>query len=180
MLIGVLSASLILGGALVVGATNKDDNQTISQKSNEAKQMISVKEAKEIALSKAEGYVEDIELEREHGKDFYEVEIENGDKDFDVHIDAYTGTVLAIEEDDDQDDDWVGENQSSKQTFITEQEAVRIAEKAANGTVIEMDLDEDDDRFIYEVELKTKHGKAEMDIDATTGEVLEMEYDDLD
>ncbi|WP_278309206.1 PepSY domain-containing protein [Oceanobacillus zhaokaii] len=44
---------------------------------------------------------------------------------------------------DDRDD----KNLSTKQNFLSEQEAIEIAEKAVNGTVTEIDFDEDDNHM---------------------------------
>lgn len=176
MVIGVLATGLVFGGALAVGATNND--KVTSQKVTENKEMISVEKAKEIVLTKAEGYVESLELESYKDNYYYDVEIE-GKKDYDIINNAYTGEVLSVEEEnDDNDDDRDEASRSSNQKLISEQEAISIAEKLVNGTMIEIELDEDDNRFIYELELKTSQGEAEVEIDAVTGEVLESELDD--
>lgn len=68
---------------------------------------VSVEEAKHIATSKVEGEVEDVELEERDGAHVYKVEIESGDQDVDVFIQAYTGDILYVtyEDDDVEDDD---------------------------------------------------------------------------
>jgi len=178
LMIGVLSAGLILGGALAVGATNKDKQDSTAQKVSDMKEMITIEEAKQIALGKADGVVEGIELDQHKGNHYYEVEIENERKDFDIYIDAYTGEVLSVEEDDDNDDD--RDQVVSDQSLITHQKAIEIAEKAVNGKVTEINLDEDDNQYHYELELKTNKGEAEVELDAVTGKVLELEIDDLE
>ena len=44
--------------------------------------------------------------------------------------------------------------------------------------MVEIELDEDDGFFQYDVELRTDRGEAEVEIDAITGNVLEVELDD--
>ena len=44
--------------------------------------------------------------------------------------------------------------------------------------MVEIELDEDDGLLKYEVELRTDRGEAEVEIDALTGNVLEVELDD--
>jgi len=44
--------------------------------------------------------------------------------------------------------------------------------------MIEISKDEDDGFIKYEVELKTDRGEAKVEIDASTGKVLEVEWDD--
>ncbi|MHA2273972.1 MAG: PepSY domain-containing protein [Candidatus Hodarchaeales archaeon] len=67
---------------------------------------------------------------------------------------------------------------------ISEDEAKRIAEEYLGGTAISVDLEREDDDFfgggqlIYEVVVETADGLFEVEIDANTGEVLEVERDD--
>jgi uncharacterized membrane protein YkoI len=65
------------------------------------KAIISLEEAKKIALGAFSGEIEDIELDKEDGRLIYEVEIERGDKEAKIEIDAYTGEVIIIEIDED-------------------------------------------------------------------------------
>jgi uncharacterized membrane protein YkoI len=44
--------------------------------------------------------------------------------------------------------------------------------------VIEITKDEDDGFIKYEIELKTDRGEAEVEIHASTGKVLDVEWDD--
>lgn len=56
---------------------------------------------------------------------------------------------------------------------------LEIAEKDAGGRVIEVDLDRDDGRYLYELELITPDGRLlEMEIDGANGRVLEREFED--
>ena len=58
-------------------------------------------------------------------------------------------------------------------------EILRVAETARPGRVIELELDRDDGRWIYELELLSPDGRLyEMEIDAATGAVLEIERED--
>ncbi|MEH7123603.1 PepSY domain-containing protein [Bacillus sp. JJ1773] len=175
-MIGVVSAAVILGGAVAAGAAKNDNPKAEMQNTNE--KIITHEEAIKIALTKAEGYVESVELENKSGKRYFEVEIENKDKEFEIRIDAITGDVLSVKEDlDDDDDDFEKTAKSTSNNFISIQKAIEIAEKEVNGKVIEINRDEDDNQLIYEVELKTSKGEAEVEIDAVTGKVLDVEID---
>ena len=44
--------------------------------------------------------------------------------------------------------------------------------------MVEIEKDHDDGLLKYEVELRTDRGEAEVDIDASTGKVLKVEFDD--
>ena len=80
-------------------------------------------------------------------------------------------TQLTVMSDDD-------DNFSNYKNVISQDDAIAIAEKAANGKVVEIELDEDDGFLKYDVELRTDRGEAEVEIDASTGNVLEVELDD--
>ena len=172
MIIGTLSAVFVLGGAFAVGASNNDDGTKVEAKANNTKTILGYDEVKKIALQKVDGVVEEIELEREANTAVYEVDIEKDDIDYDLHIDAYSGEVYSVDRDDDDDD-----NFSNYKNVISQADAIAIAEKAANGKVVEIELDEDDGLLKYEVELRTDRGEAEVEIDASTGNVLEVELD---
>lgn len=185
---GLVAAGVLLGGTSIVGASMNESQEPVVinetkqsdvekiKNTEEAHRFISVDEAKEIALSEHDGYVEDIELETDDGYAYYEVEIENGEEDYDIYIEAYTGEVLSVDGD---EDDFEYENKNKAlENIISAEQAKQIALDTFGGKVVELDLDEDDGRYEYEIELKTKHGEAEMTIDAVTGDILEQELDD--
>ena len=60
-------------------------------------------------------------------------------------------------------------------------EILEAAETARPGRVIELELEHDDGRWIYELELVTPEGRLyEMEIDAATGTVLDLEREEDD
>ena len=179
MVIGTLSAALVFGGAFAVGASNNDDASKVDAKANNTKTFLSLDEVKKIALQEVNGVVEEIELENESNKAVYEVDIEKDDIDYDLYIDAYSGEIYSVDRDDhNNDDDIDDDNLSNNKNTISQADATAIAEKAVNGKVIEIEKDEDDGLIKYEVELNTDRGEAEVEIDASTGKVLDVEWDD--
>ncbi len=55
----------------------------------------------------------------------------------------------------------------------------QIAQTAVPGEIIEVELDRDDGRLIYEVDILTSTGRLrQVEIDARTGEVLDVEDED--
>lgn len=181
ILMGTLGAAIIFGGAFAVGAVDNDKINPANTGGSNEKAMLSLEEVEKIALKEVEGVVESIELERESGREVYDVDMEKGhDDDYDIHIDAYTGEVYSVDRDDNHDDDRddqeIASNSNAK--LISQDEAVTIAEKKVNGKMVEIDLDEDDGQRVYEVELRTDKGEAEVDIDATNGTIIKVEWDD--
>lgn len=59
------------------------------------------------------------------------------------------------------------------------QEATRIVlTRFPNARILEMELDTEDGRLVYEVELVTAEGqKKELHVNATTGRIEKMEHD---
>lgn len=174
-----LAGALLLGGAVAAGAADTNGKGSTGSKKEAVQDMITVEEAKKIALSEAEGRVESIELERANGNQYYEIDIEDGKEDYDIKINALDGKVISInkERDDDDDNDQSGKEVNGE-NIISEQKAIELAEKEVNGTMKEIEKDEDDGQILYEVELKTNKGEADVDIDAVTGKVLKVELDD--
>ena len=70
------------------------------------------------------------------------------------------------------------DKRNQQKTVIDADEAVQIALKEFSGTVESVELDEDDHRLIYEVEIEAGDEEAEVEIDAYTGEVLVIDIDD--
>ena len=176
LLIGTLGAALVFGGAFAVSATNNDDVSK-TNKTKVEKTFLSTDEVEKIALKEVAGIVEEIELEKQAGKSVYEVDIEKDNIDYTLHIDAYSGEIYTIDSDNDDDNNH-SHNGQNNQNIISQADAIAIAEKAVNGKVVEIEKDEDDGLIKYEVELKTDRGEAEVEIDASTGKVLEVELDD--
>lgn len=176
----VAVAGLIVGGATFVGASDdaseaevKTDSQVIEMENNrETKEMLSVEKVKEIALSKYDGHIEHIELDHDDGLTYYEVEIKDGDAEYELAVEAFTGEIFTVEIDD---------NELMRNTLdevISYEAAEKIAVEHFGGNVIDIELDEDDGYYEYEMELMTEHGEVELTIDAVTGEIIESELDD--
>ncbi|WP_085992800.1 PepSY domain-containing protein [Oceanobacillus senegalensis] len=186
LITGIVSAGIILGGTTIVGASMNGNNEVImkdeAMKSEEAvktkdvasKYFLSVEKAKEIALSEQDGHIDSIDLENEDGYSYYEVEIENRDADYEMYIEAFTGEVLKVDSDDNDNH----EENKALENIISVEEAKEIAIDKFSGKVMKIELDEDDNRYEYDIELKTKDGKVEMTIDAVTEDILELEIED--
>lgn len=201
--IGSLSAAVLLGGSAVAASGNVNGQsvqttpasttQSVTQNQNSTGKMLNASQAKALALKAADGKVDDVDLERRNGQTFYEVEIDRkGKNDVVVRLDAYTGKILAVvdDEDYDDDDDYQGSatgntsnNSATKQVKLTASQASNIALKqVTGGKVTKVELDHDDGRYVYEIELRTAQGEADVDIDANTGKVLsfDQDFDDQD
>ena len=103
LLIGSITAALILGGTFAVGAS---ELPIFDLKTNKLvkyeKEYIPEELAKTIALNEVNGTVENVEIEKENGHFYYEVEIDKDNIDYDVFVEAYTGKIayIRVENDD--------------------------------------------------------------------------------
>jgi uncharacterized membrane protein YkoI len=197
----VLSAALLSVVAIGAGAA------TTGFAAVSADGRIGADKAKQLAAQAAGGQAYSAELEKERGIVYYDVDVRKDRKEYDVHIDAYTGKTLKMERDDRDDDDWddndwdddrrisggtpsaspsasaspsIFPSPSAGKPDISREQAARIAAERVDGTVIRSKLDKDDGVLHYEIELKTKRGEAEVDVHAHTGKILSVDYDDDD
>lgn len=65
----------------------------------------------------------------------------------------------------------------NKKTVIDAKEAIDIALNEFSGTVTDLELEKEDGRLIYEIEIKAGREEAEIEIDAYTGEILVIDID---
>lgn len=150
---------------------------------------IGAERAKEIALKDA-GAAADARflrasLDWEDGKAVYDVEFCAGKSEYDYEIDAVTGAIL--EKDRDVDDfDWdrhddyhiYGDSDKAPAGLIPADKAREIAlGKLPGGTVVKCELDYDDGRWEYELELRSGYTEYDCEIDAQTGAILKWEKD---
>ena len=181
LVIGSIAAALMISGGIGINALADDDNLKLSKTQTE--KLIGFEKAKQVALNEANGTIESIDLEKNNGKTFYEVDIDGEkSKEFEIRVDAYNAKILNVREDndDEDDDDGVQDKVATNTKLITEEKAIEIAQKQIEGTLLEIELDSDDGHYEYELELRTANGKAEFTIDASTGEILESELDNDD
>ncbi|WP_438349465.1 PepSY domain-containing protein [Paenibacillus sp. FA6] len=178
---GALLAIIAIGGVYGVGSVQAAKSSTSN---STQKQVIGIEMAEQKALAVAKGQVESIELKKKNNQVYYEVEIDQGQKDVDVLIEAYTGKSLGVRNDNDDDDDddykYTDATSTVSDSTIGVSKASAVAVNYLKGTVIEVDLDRDDGRLVYEVELKTTEGTAEVKVDAKTAEIISVEKDSDD
>ncbi len=88
-------------------------------------------------------------------------------------------TTIEKQQGTDQRNSKVEEKQpTKKRAIISKEEAIRIALEQFSGTVDDVDLEEENGRLVYEIEIERGDLEADIEIDAYTGEVIVMEIDD--
>ncbi len=127
------------------------------------------------------GTITEWKLDEEDGFLVYKAEIKNKQQEIEVYVDAITGDMWqTVDHDDDDDHDDDNDDQwKNQQVKISVEQAKKIALAKVNGNIKSIKLDEDDNHYVYEVEVKTAKGEeVDLEISATTGAVLDVDWDD--
>jgi len=150
MLIGGLSVLVLFGGAAAVGAS-KSGTQADDTIHADGKNNSTIVESQNLPeISPGQ----EIELETEHGKTFYKVETD--------------------------DDSNNSSTQNANSTSISIDEASKIALNKVNGTITEVEKEMEHGRLEYKFEIHSNRGEADVWVDAQTGEVTRVKFDDDD
>ena len=97
----VKQSSTAVSPASTKTADSKSGNQAVSNKD-----LIGSDKAIEATLAVVSGTVEGFELETDDGFAYYEIEIKDGRSEHDVDVNAKDGSILKVDSDFDDDDDW--------------------------------------------------------------------------
>jgi len=140
----------------------------------QASGFIPVKKAKAIALKKIPGStVHKIELDSEAGRDIYEVELYLNKYEYDLKLDARTGSGISVTK------KLKGSStQSNAQTSkLISKEAAKTAalNKVPGASVTKIELDREDG--VYELELRKGNVEYEVEVNAYTGKVVYCKID---
>ena len=146
---------------------------------------ITADRARELALqhagvSAADAVFLQTKLDREDGVVCYDVEFYSGSTEYDYDIDALTGAVLSFDHDlDNYSIHRPSSSQTAQEDLISSAQAQQIAlDRAPSGArVVKCELDRDDGRYVYEVELQEGRTEYECDVNAVTGVILKWEVD---
>ncbi|WP_280158166.1 PepSY domain-containing protein [Priestia megaterium] len=172
----VLASAVLVGG---LGASAYA--MTDQSKSNDKKQTTTIEEAKakDIALQKTDGGdITNIQLAVDDGVKQYEVDITKGNKEYDVDIDSSSGNIIEFDEEQKDGEDEKEEEIQNVSPAISLDQAIKTALKSAKGTVNETDLDQENNRLVYEIEIDTADKReATVSVDAKNGGVISVEID---
>lgn len=179
--------------AAVVGGFTLAQSMTTGFAANGEKtntKLITEQEARDIALKKVNGTIIEMDDDRDDNRPHYEFDIQNNQEEVSVEVDAVTGKATITERETIQTEETVNEKQANtaettkadgaaaKKTIITKAKAMDIAKTVAKGTVTKVKLDKDDDQTQkYELEFKDGNVEYDVEIDAYTGKILEVEQE---
>ena len=161
--------------------SNKSSTGTTSQGTAQSG-YITADRAKEIALADAGLSASSVVFIRaqqdwEDGRAVYEVEFYSGSTEYDYEIDAVTGAIRSADRD--VEGFTVPTPSSSSSTAaISVDRAKQIAlAEVPGGTVFKCQLDRDDGRLVYEVEVYSGSTEYDFEIDAQTGAIISRDVD---
>lgn len=189
---------ILVGGALVVGVTvggaalasalvdGDADVELTGEQAAALEDRVAVdrEEAAALATEQARGTVVSAALDRDDGREVWEVVVEDGDgRRTEVELDATSGELLDLDSEDDDVDD--ADDLTAEEAAVLEDEvgvsragAERIATEQVAGTVRVVRLDGEDGRVVWEVVVEGDDGVlTEVQLDAATGDVLELDRD---
>jgi uncharacterized membrane protein YkoI len=177
-------------GAVLEFDMDADDDaprSTPAPKPTNAPSYIGEEAAKRIAFNRAgisasEARNVKVELDRENGRMIYEVEFDARGKEYDVKIDAVSGSVIYFNSEVDDDAQPQPTNSHSSGNPISEAQAKAIALQRAGVSEsqiseFEIDLDEDDGIIIYEIEFKANGREYSVEINAISGAIIDFDMD---
>ena len=148
--------------------------------SAENQDTITAAKAKEIALNLYPGTIVSFEFDNDDRTPHYDIEITSETEKVDIEVDAVSSNAVITEREAIRNNN-AGQNQAAavEKAKVSQDEAVKIAKEKFNGELHELDIDEDDNRFVYDIELRSATEKADFEIDAQTGEVIKFETEKL-
>ncbi|MGN1343125.1 MAG: PepSY domain-containing protein [Traorella sp.] len=166
---------------LIMQSTNQEsENITSSGIASESK-YIGKEKAIQIALTDAkltQSQIKelDVDFDYENGKMIYEIEFEYQNQDYEYDIDALTGEILKIDNDDEKTN-----SQTTSTSYIGKEKAKSIALSDANvseSQISDFEIEFDSHDGIYEIEFHVKENEYEYEINATTGKIVKKEIDE--
>lgn len=165
---------------------------------NKDQKMLTAAKIKTSIETKYPGTIKDIKLSETDGNQIYIVDLQDQHRAYALKVDAYSGTILhltqvkkdtskhsvniengvsaALASGEEKDEELA--NNATPQVAISLDNAKEIALSKVKGTFNSIDLEDKNGSFIYEIEVETNKKEAvDVDINAYTGEVLSISWD---
>lgn len=139
---------------------------------------VNIVRAIQVAEAQTGGGAFEAELDHEGGKTYYEISLAKGRNLTEVRVDAASGKVISLVRPRLANwlPSWASDDMPSTPKRIGSM--LEGIERQTSGTVREVGFDVEDGNEIYEVEVATAKGVAELRIDAATGKRMPVRYDD--
>lgn len=125
-----------------------------------------------------------VKLKMDDGILQYDVEFYADDMEYDYEINATTGEILGFDHEWDHDhhSQAGAAGNSAEGGQFTQEQAIALALSQVSGAtqdhITQFKTDYDEGRLIYEIEIRYNNTECELEIDANTGQILELDFDD--
>lgn len=198
----VLDSTVKFGTAVTIPMDNTNNSQDTTSSSD----LLTTKEVEDLVIKEAGGgFVKDMDLDRENGKYYYEVELIKDNIEYDYYVNAQTGEITLESEHEsyfDYDSETYtgnqnnsssgsssqnsgnsssssGSSQNNGQISIEKAESIVLA-KIPNADIKKLKLEKDDGIWIYEGEAVKGDYEYEFEINASSGVIISWEKDRLE
>lgn len=171
-IIGAATVGVLAIGGVAL-ADERDDVMEMVPVIQNSKDFIGEQRAKEIAAKTGKGEVVSFSLDTDDGRAHYEVEMKDGEMEYDFDIDAVTGDVSDYEEeqDEDRDSSEVTMATVNGQKMLTKEQAVALLKDRVTGNLTKFELDENQ----YEIEFRDGAIEYDIEMNPYTGDIIEFE-----
>lgn len=131
-------------------------------------------EIRSIVQGQTAGMIESVQLNNDQTNELvYQVEVIDNNQKQVFLVNAINGEILTKKEQTEEKN-----NNQSKTTQISQTDAERIAKNYLNGNIDNVELESDSTGIYYIVEIETANDEAEIQIDAISGKILSVTWDD--
>ncbi|MGN5883812.1 MULTISPECIES: PepSY domain-containing protein [Staphylococcus] len=139
---------------------------------------IKPEEAIKTAKKEYDGELKEISFEKEQGKWAYKIDLQKQGEEAEVIVDSKNNKV--INKSTEKEDDYDKNKSFEYKDYKSYEEIIKKAQDQFNGDIHEWSLSKDDDegKFVYDVDLQKGNEKQEFSFDAKTAKILKQEKDD--
>jgi uncharacterized membrane protein YkoI len=144
---------------------------------------ITAEQARQIAEKTTGGRGLKVEQGHESGVEVFVVDVQVNSSMNDINVRVSDGAVMKVEADDDDEDDEanvipddsIAKSLGITNSPITHEQAIQIAMNAVQGTVLEVEEDNEFGARVIDVELQSKSGIQEVTMRASDGAVMNIQ-----
>ena len=149
-----------------------EDTGVVDNSTTATEDILSLEEVVDIYIGEyPNAQIQKVDYDKDSGDWTYEITGVSENREYEVEINAVSGAIIKVDEDDVDDDAYLAFD-----TIITPEEAIEIAKTALaeEAAVLEgWELDVDDNRTKYDIEFEGSN--RDVKLDAETGEVIEID-----
>lgn len=149
-----------------------EDTGVVDNSTTATEDILSLEEVVDIYMGEyPNAQIQKVDFDKDFGDWTYEITGVSENREYDAEINAVSGDIIKVDEDDVDDDAYLAFD-----TIIIPEEAIEIAKTALaeEAAVLEgWELDVDDNRTKYDIEFEGSN--RDVKLDAETGEVIEID-----